>query len=67
MELHKIIADLREQRDRVEEAIAALEKIARQQSRGSGRPPKWLAASRSDLFKKHVGVKSPTLDRAAGG
>jgi len=67
MDIHKIIADLRKQRDGVEEAIMAIEKIARQQSPQRGRPPKWLAANRSDRLKKHVSVKTPRLERAAGG
>jgi hypothetical protein len=45
----------------------AIEKIARQQSRQRGRPPKWLAANRSDPLKKHGSVKRPPLERAAGG
>jgi len=40
MDIHKIIADLRKQRDCMEEATMAIEKIARQQSRRRGRPRK---------------------------
>lgn len=60
MDLHQILADLREERDRLDEAIMALEKIIRKQSPRRGRPPKWLAAMRSDPgdpLKKRVSVK----------
>jgi hypothetical protein len=43
MDIQKIIADFREQLRCVEQAIVALEKIARQQSPRRGRPPKWLS------------------------
>ena len=41
MEILKIIAELREERARIDEAIAALEKIALQQKPRRGRPPAW--------------------------
>jgi hypothetical protein len=67
MDIHKILVDLGEQRDRLEEAIVALEKFALRQSPRRGRPPKWLAAGRSDPVNKSVSVHVQAWDRASGG
>jgi hypothetical protein len=45
MNVTQIIAQLREERASLEQAIAVLEKIARAGPRGRGRPPSWLSAS----------------------
>lgn len=48
MDIEKAIADLRKQKDRIEQAILAFEKLAREKPR-RGRPPKWLSrAATSD-------------------
>ena len=62
MDIHKVLADLREQRDRIVDAIVAIEEIARKQLPRRGRPPKWLAAKRSDPLKKRVSVNTPARD-----
>ena len=67
MDIHKLITDLREQRDRLGEAIVALEKFALRQSPRRGRPPKWLAAGRTDPVNKSVSVNTPVRDRASSG
>jgi hypothetical protein len=41
-----ILKGLREQREVLAEAIAALERIARGQGRRRGRPPAWMAQSK---------------------
>jgi len=41
MDILRIIAELREERTRIDEAIVALEKIALQQKPRRGRPPGW--------------------------
>ena len=43
MELMKMLADLRQEREQIEEAILTLERLARGRSRRRGRPPAWLA------------------------
>jgi hypothetical protein len=43
MDLTKIIADLRAERAQIEEAILALERLARGEGKRRGRPPKWLS------------------------
>jgi hypothetical protein len=46
MDIQKILAELREQRDQVAAVIEALEKISFQQTPRRGRPPKWLTVNR---------------------
>ena len=43
MDITKMLAELREERERIEQAILVLEQIASGRSRGRGRPPKWMA------------------------
>lgn len=43
MDVSKILADLREERQQLEEAIVALERIARGRGKRRGRPPAWMA------------------------
>jgi ABC-type transporter Mla subunit MlaD len=42
MDLNSILDQLRQQRDHVDESIAALERIATGMGRRRGRPPKWM-------------------------
>ena len=43
MDLYSILDQLKQQRDHVDESIAALERIAAGMGRRRGRPPKWMA------------------------
>lgn len=43
MDVTKILADLRQERTQIEEAILSLERLARGRGRRRGRPPAWLA------------------------
>jgi hypothetical protein len=46
MELTKVIAELRAERSAIDEALAALDRIARAtMGKRRGRPPAWLAAA----------------------
>jgi hypothetical protein len=51
MDHQKILAELYEQRQRIDEAIAALQNLAATGQRKRGRPPKWLAEARKNLEK----------------
>jgi hypothetical protein len=42
MDVTKILAELRLEREQIEEAIISLERLARSRGRRRGRPPKWL-------------------------
>ena len=39
----KILAELKAEREHIEEAIASLERLARGRMRRPGRPPNWMA------------------------
>ena len=43
MDVTKILAELRGEREQIEEAILSLERLARGRSRGRGRPPSWMS------------------------
>jgi len=45
MDVTKIIAELRQEREQIEEAIISLERLARGRGRRRGRPPAWLAVA----------------------
>jgi hypothetical protein len=42
MEIEKMLAELRAERDRLAEAIITLERLAVGRGRRRGRPPKWM-------------------------
>jgi hypothetical protein len=43
MDLNKMLAELRQERANIEEAILVLERLARGRGKRRGRPPLWLA------------------------
>jgi hypothetical protein len=43
MDVSKILAELKAEREQIEEAILSLERLARGRNRGPGRPPNWMA------------------------
>jgi hypothetical protein len=43
MDILKMLAELRAERDQVEEAIIVLERMARGRGKRRGRPPKWMS------------------------
>src|SRR5580704_16738945 len=45
MELLNMLAELREERARIEEAIVVLERLARGQGKRRGRPPAWMTTA----------------------
>ena len=48
MDVNKMIADLRSEREQIEEAILSLERLARGQGKRRGRPPAWLKAAQGE-------------------
>jgi hypothetical protein len=44
MDVIKMLADLRQEREHLEEAIMTLERLARGHGRRRGRPPAWMVA-----------------------
>ena len=43
MDTNKMLAELRQEREQIEEAIMTLERLARGRGRRRGRPPAWMA------------------------
>ena len=42
MDVAKMLADLRQEREQIEEAILSLERLARNRGKRRGRPPQWM-------------------------
>jgi hypothetical protein len=49
MEILKMLADLRQEREQIEEAIITLERLAQGRGRRRGRPPAWLAMHKTQI------------------
>jgi hypothetical protein len=67
MDVTKILTELRQEREQIEEAILSLERLARGRGRRRGRPPAWMA----ELDKKRGRPpgsknKAPTVQKAMG-
>jgi hypothetical protein len=43
MDVTKILAELKEERQQIEDAIVSLERLARGRGRRRGRPPSWMS------------------------
>jgi hypothetical protein len=66
MDVAKILAELRQEREQIEEAIISLERLARSHGKRRGRPPSWLAEARK-RDKPAVGkTKGSPAARSAG-
>lgn len=46
MDVNKMLAELRAEREQIEEAILSLERLARGRGKRRGRPPSWLTEMR---------------------
>lgn len=62
MDVMKMLADLRQEREAIEEAILTLERLARGQGKRRGRPPAWMAA----INKKKVDEKVVAAPKRRG-
>ncbi len=67
MDVTKILTELRQEREQIEEAIMSLERLARGRGRRRGRPPAWM----SELDKKRGRPpgsknKSTSIQKAVG-
>jgi hypothetical protein len=43
MDVAKMLAELRQERERIEQAISSMELLVRSRGSGRGRPPAWIA------------------------
>ena len=46
MDVTKILTELRQEREQIEEAIMSLERLARGRGRRRGRPPSWMVEAK---------------------
>jgi hypothetical protein len=65
MDVSKILAQLRDERQQLEEAILSLERLARGRGKRRGRPPAWLAEIGPKRRGRPPGSKSKTAPAAA--
>ena len=70
MDVSKILAELRQEREQIEEAILSLERLARGRGRRRGRPPAWMAAMNVATPKRRgrpPGSKNKTSSASEAG
>ena len=56
MDVHRVIADLREERACLDETVIGLEKLLLKRAPRRGRPPLWSSAKRDTAPKKEKGA-----------
>lgn len=52
MDVSKILTELRDERQQIEEAIVSLERLARGRGRRRGRPPAWMSEISAPAAKR---------------
>jgi hypothetical protein len=65
MDVNKILGELREEREQIEEAILSLERLARGRGRRRGRPPAWLALANQRRRGRPPGKNGRALAKSA--
>jgi hypothetical protein len=68
MDVTKILAELRQERDQIEQAIMSLEILARGRGRKRGRPPAWMSQISATAPKRRgrpPGSKNKTSTNAS--
>ncbi len=65
MDVNKILVELRQERQQIEEAIISLERLARGRGRRRGRPPAWLAMATPKRRGRPPGSKNGGSKAAA--
>jgi hypothetical protein len=66
MNLTKILTELRQEREQIDEAILSLERLAANSGPRRGRPPAWLKAHKT-RGRPLAGKDAPAAKSAAGG
>jgi hypothetical protein len=64
MDVSKILADLRQEKEQLEEAILSLERLAMGRGRRRGRPPSWMTVTKKR--GRPPGSKNKTAPSNAG-
>jgi hypothetical protein len=65
MDVSKILAELKEEREQIEEAILSLERLARGRGRRRGRPPAWMTEMTAKRRGRPPGSKNKTVPAPA--
>jgi len=65
MDVAKILTELREEREQIEEAIISLERLARGRGKRRGRPPAWLADAKKRVKSTTAAKKSGASSKSA--
>ena len=64
MDVSKILEELRQEREQLEEAILSLERLARGRGRRRGRPPSWMVEAKKR--GRPVGSKNKPSSKVVG-
>jgi len=64
MDVAKMLAELRQEREQIEEAIISLERLARGRGKRRGRPPAWMADAKTRL-KSNTTTATTTKKKSA--
>ena len=64
MDVAKILGELRQEREQLEEAILSLERLARGRGRRRGRPPAWMAEITAKRRGRPPGSKNKAATKA---
>jgi hypothetical protein len=66
MDVAKILVELRQEREQIEEAILSLERLARGRGRKRGRPPSWMTEITAKRRGRPAGSKNKPLPKSLG-
>ena len=65
MDVVKMLADLRQEREQIEEAIISLERLAQGRGKRRGRPPSWLIEAKKRGRPLGSKNRNPSLVKSA--
>ncbi len=65
MDVAKILAELRQEREQLEEAIVSLERLAQGRGKRRGRPPAWMSAAKKRIKANNAASKAAGSSKSA--
>lgn len=65
MDVAKILAELRQEREQLEEAIISLERLASGRGKRRGRPPAWMADAKKRIKAATAAKKAAPSSKSA--
>ncbi len=65
MDVTKILAELKQEREQIEEAILTLERLALGRGKRRGRPPAWMAEAKKRTSSTAGPQKNPSPGKSA--